>query len=381
MLKSVYDTNNNGIVDTCDTLVSSRVTGLGTAATANVPASGNATATQVVLGNDTRLADTRTPVPHQATHNGGSDPIPLASSAAQGLCPPVDGTTIIVSGGKLVAQTTGTGDMLKSVYVTGSPTNTNTIDNALAVQTHQVPTTGNATGAQLVLATDTRLADQRTPLPHESTHLVGGSDPITLATASLAGLCPAVDNTTIQVISSKLSAVVATSAAPGIVRPDGSTITLAGSVISAVSSGLNVNAKVHSTATQALSATAGTFTQITWAAVDFQNGGTWWTSGGLLTVPTGQGGLYLIGANLVFDINATGTQRQLQLKLGTGVIVAKANAVTGGAAGSWAPAVTIIGIASLAAGGTVELDAAADVASLNINPGFGPCSLWLVRIS
>jgi hypothetical protein len=45
------------------------------------------------------------------------------------------------------------------------------------------------------------------PSAHATTHLVGGSDPIALATTVLAGLCPAVDNTTIQIVSSKLSTV------------------------------------------------------------------------------------------------------------------------------------------------------------------------------
>src|ERR1700747_3774071 len=56
MLKSVYDKDNNGLVDTCDTLQVSRVVGLGSAAIQNVPTSGNASSSQVVLGNDTRLS-------------------------------------------------------------------------------------------------------------------------------------------------------------------------------------------------------------------------------------------------------------------------------------------------------------------------------------
>lgn len=46
----------------------------GTAANKDVPASGNATATQVVMGNDTRLSDARTPTAHKSSHaTGGSD--------------------------------------------------------------------------------------------------------------------------------------------------------------------------------------------------------------------------------------------------------------------------------------------------------------------
>lgn len=48
--------------------------GLGTAATKNVPATGDASATEVVKGDDTRLSDARTPTAHKSSHApGGSD--------------------------------------------------------------------------------------------------------------------------------------------------------------------------------------------------------------------------------------------------------------------------------------------------------------------
>ena len=60
--------------------------GLGTAATLNVPASGNAAAGEVVKGSDTRLADARTPTGHASTHAAaGSDPVTLAQSQVTGL--------------------------------------------------------------------------------------------------------------------------------------------------------------------------------------------------------------------------------------------------------------------------------------------------------
>ena len=49
---------------------------LGTAASKDAPSSGDASETQVVMGNDTRLTDARTPTAHAATHRSdGSDPI------------------------------------------------------------------------------------------------------------------------------------------------------------------------------------------------------------------------------------------------------------------------------------------------------------------
>jgi hypothetical protein len=78
--------------------------------------------------------------------------------------------------------------MLKSVYDTNS---NNIVDAA-----ESVPWAG-VTGKPATFS----------PSPHANTHLSAGSDPIAIATSVLAGLCPAVDNTTIQVVASKLSAV------------------------------------------------------------------------------------------------------------------------------------------------------------------------------
>ena len=63
--------------------------GLGTASTKDAPATGNASSTQVVLGNDTRLSDARTPsstLAHAASHAaGGSDPVTPSSIGAQSI--------------------------------------------------------------------------------------------------------------------------------------------------------------------------------------------------------------------------------------------------------------------------------------------------------
>lgn len=56
---------------------------LGTSSVLDVPSSGNATSTQVVLGSDTRLSDARTPTAHAASHaSAGSDPVTPASIGA-----------------------------------------------------------------------------------------------------------------------------------------------------------------------------------------------------------------------------------------------------------------------------------------------------------
>src|SRR4029077_8897023 len=96
----------------------------------------------------------------------------------------------------------GTGDMLRSVY----DTNGNNVCDAA----ESVPWTG-VTGKPATFPSDWNTTANKpssfTPSAHAATHLSAGSDPIAIATSVLAGLCPAVDNTTIQVVASKLSAV------------------------------------------------------------------------------------------------------------------------------------------------------------------------------
>jgi hypothetical protein len=50
-----------GITQSSLSIANTQVTGLGTASTKDIPATGNASTTQVVYGNDTRLSDVRTP--------------------------------------------------------------------------------------------------------------------------------------------------------------------------------------------------------------------------------------------------------------------------------------------------------------------------------
>src|SRR6202008_3860486 len=74
------NTNNKAMLGS-DSLILVQGTAAGVAATTHA---------QTVSGDDPQLTNARTPTAHQGTHNGGSDPIPLASAAAQGLCTPVD---------------------------------------------------------------------------------------------------------------------------------------------------------------------------------------------------------------------------------------------------------------------------------------------------
>lgn len=67
-------------------IANTQVSGLGTASTKDVPATGDATTAQVVLGTDTRLTNSRTPSTHASTHaSGGSDQITVAQSQVTNL--------------------------------------------------------------------------------------------------------------------------------------------------------------------------------------------------------------------------------------------------------------------------------------------------------
>lgn len=62
------------------------ITNAGTAAAKNYPASGNAAAGEVVLGNDGRLSDARTPTSHAASHkHGGADEVATATPGANAI--------------------------------------------------------------------------------------------------------------------------------------------------------------------------------------------------------------------------------------------------------------------------------------------------------
>lgn len=63
------------------TIANTQITGLGTASTRDVASSGDASATQVVKGDDTRLTNSRTPTAHAASHAAaGSDALTLSQT-------------------------------------------------------------------------------------------------------------------------------------------------------------------------------------------------------------------------------------------------------------------------------------------------------------
>lgn len=73
------------LIDDADATAQRTTLGLGTAAEKNIPATGNASVTQVVYGTDTRLTDSRTPSAHAASHApAGSDELPWTTAHGRG---------------------------------------------------------------------------------------------------------------------------------------------------------------------------------------------------------------------------------------------------------------------------------------------------------
>jgi hypothetical protein len=86
---------------------------------------------------------------------------------------------------------------------------------------------------------------------------------------------------------------------PGLVQPDGTTLTISGGVLSSSSVGLGFHGcKVINTASQTITnGNPAVFSQTL-----ITDASTWWVSGtpGQITVPAGQAGTYLIGASIAF---------------------------------------------------------------------------------
>jgi hypothetical protein len=154
------------------TQVLATISDAGTAAARNVPSSGNAGATEAVLGNDTRLSDARTPTSH--AHAGADITSGTVGTARLGSGTPSsstflrgDGTWAELSGG---GDADTLGGQAGSWYLARSNhTGTQvlaTISDAGTAAARNVPSSGNAGSTEAVLGNDTRLSDSRTPTSH-----------------------------------------------------------------------------------------------------------------------------------------------------------------------------------------------------------------------
>ena len=115
---------------------------LGTAAAKDVPASGNASSAQVVLGSDTRLTDARTPVSHTHTKSEITDFPALGTAAAKDSTNAVtSGSTDLVESGAVYTEvSTLNNALMNKADVSTVTALSNTVTNNHKVTQFQVST-------------------------------------------------------------------------------------------------------------------------------------------------------------------------------------------------------------------------------------------------
>lgn len=158
--------------------------GLGTAATHNVPAAGNAASGEVVKGSDTRLTDSRTPTSH--THPAGDIASGTIATARLGSGS-ASGTTVLTGDQAWTAVTTALitdmSDVGEDLATAVDASAARTVLGLGTSATLNVPAAGNAASGEVVKGSDTRLTDARTPNSH--THAASDISSGTVATARL----------------------------------------------------------------------------------------------------------------------------------------------------------------------------------------------------
>lgn len=148
---------------------------LGTAAAKDIPESGNASTTQVVMGNDTRLSDARTPTSHTHTKSEITDFPTLGTAAAKNV--PSSGnastTEVVMGNDTRLTDSRPASDVSSWAKASTKPTYAySEIQDAPTLGTaaaKDVATSGDASTTQVVMGNDTRLTDARTPKSHTHT--------------------------------------------------------------------------------------------------------------------------------------------------------------------------------------------------------------------
>lgn len=215
MTKAVYDTNNNGVVDTADSIGWTSVTGKPATFPPGVHApSHNLGGSDPIAPDWTQVQNKPTTFPptpgppqaHQSSHVTGTDQIPSASTSVRGLMPQANGNAnaFYSSDGtqKQVAYAMLSGS--QPGPVTHGASHAGGASDPVPIATTTVaglapakPNAGvNATTAQVVMGDDTRLSDTRIPsstLAHQTSH-VTGTDQIPSASTAARGLMPAANN-------------------------------------------------------------------------------------------------------------------------------------------------------------------------------------------
>ena len=133
----------------------STISDAGTSASLDVPATGNASASEVVKGNDTRLTNARTPTSHTHTASQISDFSSAVSTEITNNAGAGHGTGSVTEHNDV--SNAGSGQIITTAE-------RNSINNLGTASTMDVASSGDASNAQVVKGNDSRLTDARHPI-------------------------------------------------------------------------------------------------------------------------------------------------------------------------------------------------------------------------